>query len=301
MLHQDLIKTLQDVFGQFARVRPSHAKGIFLRGVFIPNDDAKRISIASHFSNPSTAVIARFSLFIGIPDLASTDPRANPHGLAVRFLIDESHDIKTDIVCHASTLFPGSNGEEVLSFFQSLRDNSIDEYIKHHPAAAAFVQEDRPTPKSFAHESFYSINAFKFIDADGESVLVRYRWIPLAGSQYLTQGELDDKHADFLFDELPDLLAKEPIRFKLVVQIAEDGDVTDDCTKIWPEDRKTVELGVLKLESVIPKEELSLQKSTPVFSPIPGVEGIEPSADPILATRAAVYSQSGQTRRTADI
>ncbi|KAH8815512.1 catalase-like domain-containing protein [Xylogone sp. PMI_703] len=301
MLHLNLIKVLQDVFGKFPGVRSSHAKGIFVKGQFTPSSQAKDLCLAPHFNKLSIPVIARFSLFTGIPDLASTDPRANPHGLAVRFLLGSGpHSATTDIVCHASPLFPGATGEEVLAFFESLRDNTIEEYMKTHPDAAAFVQENRPTPRSFADQTFYSINAFMLTNADGAHVFVRYRWIPTTGSKSLTLEELSVKDANFLFDELPGLLDKEPICFKLVVQIAEEGDVTDNCTIIWPEERNIVEMGELKLEKIMEKAELPPQDKTIIFSPIPNVEGIEPSADPILAARSAVYSSSGQARRAAE-
>jgi len=36
-----------------------------------------------------------------------------------------------------------------------------------------------------------------------------------------------------------------------------------------------------------------------IFDPIPRVDGIEPSADPLLELRAAVYLLSGRRRRQA--
>lgn len=215
----------------------------------------------------------------------------------MRFIVG---DDKSDIVCQSSTIFPASTGEGVLAFFRGLRDNTIEEYAKEHPEAAAFLQEDRKTPKNFGTQSFYSINAFKFTNAAGESVLVRYRWVPLAGRQFLTESELAAKDPNFLFDELPGIFAQGPISFKLVVQIAGEDDITDDCTKIWPEDRRLVELGTLTLNKVAEAKDLPPPKQLLVYSVVPGVPGIEPSADPILAARSAVYKTSGQTRRDAE-
>ncbi len=36
-----------------------------------------------------------------------------------------------------------------------------------------------------------------------------------------------------------------------------------------------------------------------IFDPIPRVDGIDPSADPIIAVRAALYLLSGRRRRAA--
>ncbi|KAM0255248.1 hypothetical protein ACHAQJ_005956 [Trichoderma viride] len=298
MLHLDLISTLKDLFGRFDHVRPSHARGVFVTGSFTPTDEARQLSTAPHFNSPSTPVIARFSLFTGIPDLPANDVKATPHGFAVRFLIGD--DAKTDIICQSSVFFPGSTAEEILAVFQSFRDNTIEEYAKNHPEAADFLQEDRKVPTNFGTQSFYSINAFKFVNASGESAFIRYRWIPLSGRHFLTQSELEAKGPNFLFDELPDVFAQGPISFKLVAQVAGEGDVTDNSTKIWPEDRKLVELGVLSLTKTASKEDLPPQKQTIVYNVHPGVQGIEPSADPIIAARSAIYRISGQTRRNAE-
>ncbi|RSL95704.1 hypothetical protein CDV31_013762 [Fusarium ambrosium] len=298
-LAQNLIDTLQDIFGKFATVRSSHAKGVFVTGSFTPTEAAKELSTAPHFGHP-TFVIARLSLFTGIPDLPSTDEKANPHGLAVRFVLDPASRLGTDIICHASKLFPGSDGEEVLAFFRSLRDGTVGEYASSHPAAAAFAQEHRPVPKSFAHNTFHSINAFKMINSEGKSTFIRYRWVPLAGEQSLTEEELKGKSPNFLFEELPGILSEGPIAFTLVAQVAEEGDITDDCTKVWPEDRPLTELGTLKIARVMEANEADICEKAVSFSPIPGVEGIEASADPILAARSAVYSRSSKSRHESE-
>jgi len=87
------------------------------------------------------------------------------------------------------------------------------------------------------------------------------------------------------------------VRFGIFVQVAAPGDVTDDATINWPEDRELVELGTLELNSILP-DSLVQQKHI-IFDPIPRVDGIEPSADPLLELRAAIYLLSGRERRAA--
>jgi catalase len=81
------------------------------------------------------------------------------------------------------------------------------------------------------------------------------------------------------------------------VQLANDGDIVDDATIHWPEDREIVELGTLTLESVAPDNALEQQKI--IFDPIPRVDGIDPSEDPLFEVRAAIYLLSGRRRRKA--
>jgi catalase len=92
-------------------------------------------------------------------------------------------------------------------------------------------------------------------------------------------------------------VAKTPARFTIRVQVAEPGDVVDDATQHWPESRKLVEFGTLELTG--PVENDAAEQKHIIFDPIPRVEGIEASADPLLELRAAVYLLSGRRRRKA--
>jgi catalase len=92
-------------------------------------------------------------------------------------------------------------------------------------------------------------------------------------------------------------VAKGPVRFRILVQVAADGDTVDDATKHWPESREQVELGTVELTEVVPDS--AAEQKHIIFDPIPRVDGIEASADPLLELRAAVYLISGRRRRAA--
>ncbi|KAK6953857.1 hypothetical protein Daesc_003819 [Daldinia eschscholtzii] len=293
-----LVNTLHDIFGPHPGFRPAHAKGVLLNGTFIPTEEAKALSKAPHFNNPSTPIVARFSSSTGIPELPDTDPNGNPRGFAIRFKLAETpRRAHTDIITHSVDGFPGSNGQEALDFFTAVKDGSIGTYLASHPKAQTFVQLPKPTPVSFGREKYFGVNAFKFVSVDGKDTYIRYRVVPEAGEAYLDEAALKDKSPTFLYDGVPELLKAGPIVFKLNAQIAQDGDVTDDNTVKWPEDRRVVELGTIKLESVA--DDQAAQQKRIIFDPIPRVEGIEASADPLLEVRAGVYLISGRERRAA--
>jgi len=105
------------------------------------------------------------------------------------------------------------------------------------------------------------------------------------------------KDGNYLFTEIAERIAAEPVRFRLAVQLAEDGDVVDDATVHWPLDREVKELGVVELTSPV-IDDAAEQKHV-IFDPIPRLAGIEPSDDPLLELRAALYLISGRKRRTA--
>lgn len=175
----------------------------------------------------------------------------------------------------------------------------IEKFLGANPSALAFVQAPKPSPVSFATEPFYGVTAFKLLDASGKATYVRYRILPEAGVSTLSDEEVKSKEANYLFHELHSRLPSKPIIFKLLAQIADEGDVTDDATVHWPESRKVVELGTVKLEQTLPVEESLKQQKTIIFDPIPRIDGVEASDDPLLDMRAAVYLIGGKQRRAA--
>ncbi|KAK3324751.1 catalase-like domain-containing protein [Cercophora scortea] len=296
-----ILTTLKDIFGPHPGFRPVHAKGLLLNGTFTPSPEASTLSSAPHFTAPSTPILARLSSSTGHPTLPDTDPNGNPRGLALRFLLPPSptgRRVHTDIVTHAVDGFPGRNGDEALSFFASLRDGTIGTYLSTHPIAQAFVALPKPFPESFSTERFFSVTAFKLISADGEETHIRYRVVPVKGYATLTTEEAQNKEAGYLYAEVPDLLAREGgIEYILAAQVAAEGDVADDSSVKWPETREVVELGRVRLTSLV-EGDAEVQKSV-IFDPIPRVQGVESSGDPLLEVRAGLYLLSGRERRAA--
>ncbi|MBL8295994.1 MAG: catalase, partial [Bryobacterales bacterium] len=166
-----------------------------------------------------------------------------------------------------------------------------------HPAARAFVQTPKPSPSSFAREQYFGVTALRFINQDGLSRYGRYRITPDAGVEHLDDAALKDKDANFLFDEIRRRIEAGPVNFKIHLQVAGATDPVDDATVHWPEDRPLVPLGEITLTGVAPDD--AKQQKWIIFDPIPRVGGIEPSEDPLLEVRAAVYLLSGRRRREA--
>lgn len=304
-LADDLLEQFDRMFGLHPGFRAAHAKGLLLTGTFKPTSAAKALSKAPHFNRPSTPVTARFSNSTGLPFIADNVPDANPRGLAVRFnLADHVH---TDIVSHSVDAFPARDGAEFLEFLKAAAASGpdvaspkpVETFLASHPATLAFVQAPKPSPSSLARETYYAINAYAFTNASGNTKFGRYRLLPDSGNDYLSAEKAAGIPANYHYDELHARLAKSPIRFKLFAQIAAPGDTTDDATIHWPESRELVELGTIEL-TAIASDNAAEQKQI-IFDPIPRVEGIEPSDDPLLELRAAIYLLSGRRRRAAKL
>ena len=92
-------------------------------------------------------------------------------------------------------------------------------------------------------------------------------------------------------------VAAGPIGFRVLVQLANPGEVVDDATIHWAETSHLMELGKISLTGAV-ADDAEAQRQI-IFDPIPRVDGIEPSNDPLLELRAAVYLISGRRRRAA--
>jgi catalase len=302
-LANDLLQEFDLLFGLHPGYRAAHAKGLMLSGTFTPSPGAQALTTAPHIVRQSTAVTVRFSNSTGVPQIPDNVADANPRGLAIRFNLAEH--VHTDIVSHSTDGFPTHTGQEFLEFLKAVAASGADVpspkpvevFLGSHPAALAFVQAPKPFPVSLARETYFGVTAFAFTNAAGETRFGRYRIVPELGNAYLGDEEVAKLDANYHFDEIAARVGKGPVRFKILVQVAGDGDVVDDATKHWPESRELVELGTLELNEVI-ADSVAQQKHI-IFDPIPRVEGIEASADPLLELRAAIYLLSGRRRRAA--
>jgi catalase len=302
-LGNELLQQFDAIFGLHPGLRPAHAKGVLLTGTFSPFPEATSLTRAPHASRESTPVTVRFSDSTGIPIIPDNDPNANPRGLAIRFhLADRVH---TDIIAHSTDGFPTRTGAEFLEFLRAVgasdpskpSPSPIEAFLGTHPAALAFVQAPKPSPASFAQEAYFGVTAFRFINRLGVARYGRYRISPESGIEHLDESAAKGKDANYLFDELAHRVAAGPIRFRIGVQIAGEHDIVDDATIHWPEDRPSIPFGAVSLSAQATDNEPQQQHI--IFDPIPRVDGIEPSGDPLLELRAAVYLLSGRRRRQA--
>lgn len=302
-LANDLLEQFDSMFGVHPGFRAAHAKGLMLTGTFRPSAQAETLTRAPHAMRASTPVTARFSNGTGLPQLPDNVADANPRGFAIRFNLAEH--VHTDIVSHAINGFPTRDGYEFLAFLRAAvasgpdvpSPKPVEVFLGSHPAALAFVQTPKRFPSSLGSDTYFAVTAFAFTNASGQKRFGRYRIIPEAGNKYLTDQEAAEIPENYHYDEIARRLGEGPVRFRIVVQIAAAGDAVDDATIHWPESRETIEFGTIELNQVMP-DSLAQQKHI-IFDPIPRVDGIEASADPLLELRAAIYLLSGRRRRSA--
>jgi catalase len=305
-LSNDLLQQFETLFGAYPGFRPAHAKGVLLSGTFTPSADAASLTRAPHLSRASTPVTVRFSNSTGVPMIPDNDPNADPRGIAIRFHLAER--VHTDIIGHTVDGFPVRTGQEFLEFLRAVAASNdpskpaaspspIEIFLGSHPSALAFVQAPKPAPASFATANYFGVTAMRFINADGAARYGRYRIHPEAGAEFLDDAAAKAKGPNYLFEELNQRIAGGPIGLQVEVQMAEPNDVVDDATIRWPAERPVIPFGTIALTGKVDAD--AEQQKHLIFDPIPRVDGIEASGDPLLELRAAAYLISGRRRRQA--
>ena len=293
-LVHEIFNTMAQVHGVKPGYRVVHAKGIICQGTFTPSKDAATISRAAHFQGVAVPVTVRLSDGNPDPIIPDNTPNAGPRGMVIRFKLPNGDE--TDIIALSVNGFAVSTGEEFLALEKAVvaTDPSkphpwpIEEFLGAHPSALRFVKGTQVVPASFATETFFPNDAFMFVNKAGVKQAGRYQIIPSAGQHNLSDEEAKTKPEGFLFDDLKTRLAAGPIEYHLVVQLANAGDTTRDPSIIWPEDRKTIDMGTISITSVVP-DSSAVEKEL-AFDPTNLTDGIELSDDPFPRLRSKVYA-----------
>jgi catalase len=301
-LASELLDALDALSGLHPGFRPAHAKGLMCMGAFTPSTEAAQLTRAPHASRPSTPVTVRYSDATGLPTIPDNDPtRSGPRGMAIRFHLGEH--VHTDIVAHSTNGFPVRTGEEFLEFIRAVtafgagHPEALGSFLGTHPGAKRFVEAPKPIPTSFAREAFFAVTAFKFTNAAGVSRHGRFRVRPERGTEYLSDAQAATQAENFLFDEISQRLAREPVPLGVFVQLAEPGDDVADASVPWPDSRPEIPFGTISLTARV--DDQAPERRRIIFDPLPRVDGIDSSGDPLTQVRADIYLLSGRRRRAA--
>jgi len=293
---EQLVDTLTTLSGgPHAGYRANHAKGVMVEGTFTPTAQAAGISQAAHFQKASP-VLVRFSNATGVPNIPDANGNAFPKGIAIRFQLPDG--TATDIVSISVNGFPAATPEDFLGLLNAVRDSQgstakpspVEQFLGSHPAALKFVTTPKPAPVSFATQPFFGVNAFQFTNAAGKAVYGRYQIVPVAGAQYLNQAAADKAAPDYLMTDIVERVQAKGVQYKLLLQLAEPGDEVNNATVVWPDSRKTVELGTLTLNKAVADSKAA--EKPIMFNPLQLTDGIAPSQDPILLARPTAYAVS---------
>ena len=294
------LDTINSVFGRHPGYRALHAKGTLCTAEFQPTAEAARLTRAAHMTGSGVQATVRFSNGAGNPRHADGAP--DPRGMAVKFYLPDGS--RTDIVAVSSPIFPVRTPEAFVELIEAQGAGpaaavKLPLFLTRHPEAARALPVIAPTllaPHSYATIPYYALHAFKWFDASGGERYVRYTWRPAARGSRLAPWKSRRMARDYLQSEIRQRVEADTVLFSLEVQIAAAGDPVDDPSAAWPKHRERVTVGTLRLTGIDHEREQG--NDVLVFDPTRVTDGIECSADPVLAFRPKAYSES-VARRTA--
>jgi catalase len=295
-LAAELVAMIHENFQGFhPGYRGVHAQGRYYAAIFKATPEAKKLSRAVHLQGQPVPVTVRHG------HSASGNPwgPAITPSMAVKFYLPDG--TVTDLISLTIPVFFGRTPDEVLEGLKALKpdpatgkpdEKRLMQLLATRPWIAHAFQLAKavPAPVSLAQTAFHAIHAFKFVNAADEAQYARYHWEPEAGVAGQTLEELQKQPPSYLFEELEARLRKAPVVFNLVLQLAGDGDPTDDPTAPWPDDRPRVTIGRLEIVRTTTVEEIG--DPVMLHDPTRLTDGIEPSDDAVLAVRRGVYEVS---------
>jgi catalase len=289
------LNQFEATFGKFEGYRRSGAKGICATGEFTGTADARALSTASAFSGAPVPVVIRFS--VGGANPKAPDNGKSQRNLALQFNLPNGEVWQMGNI--SAPVFGASSPQQ---FFGRLASIQPDPATKMPDAAKvkAFADANpevllqgkhfasQPVPASFGAVNYWGVHAFGFVNASGSKQFGKWIFEPVGGVQGLTDDEAKAKGPSFLFDDLRQRVKDGKVAFNFNLELAQAGDKIDSATVPLPEGRKKVNLGMLKVTSVA--EDGGGPCLTITFNPLILPKGVEPSADPMIAARAAPYA-----------
>lgn len=298
--------------------RVVHAKGAGAYGYFQVYKSMAKYTSAKFLENPEkkTPVLVRFSTVVGFR--GSPDTARDPRGFAVKFYTEEGNydlvgnnlpvffirdAIKFPDMVHAFKPAPNTNVPD---------SNRFWDFISLHPESTHMITwlfSDRGTIKSYRKIEGFGVNTYKWINAEGKAVYVKYHWKPLEGIETIDRHEatrLAGVDPDIATRDLHETIAAgKKVEFELYVQIMELNDELKqsfdplDATKTWPENKfPLMKVGKMTLDHN--PENFFSEIEQAAFCPATLIPGIEPSADKLLQGRLFSYADTQRHRLGAN-
>jgi catalase len=299
--------------------RVVHARGATAFGKFtatgkVGDEPISKYTRAKLFqeAGKETEVALRFSTVAGGRD--SSEAVRDPRGFAVKFYTEDGN---WDLVGNNLGVFFIRDAIKFPDFIHSQKPdpvtferqvaNRVFDFISQTPEAmhmVSLVFGPRGLPASYRHMQGFGVNTYKWLNADGESVLVKYHWFPKQGVKSWTEADAAVAHAELgvhtkdLYDAID---RGEYPEWDLFVQIMEDHDHPElnfdplDDTKVWPEELFPLRhVGTMQLNRK--PENFFLESEQIAFGTGVLVDGLDFSDDKMLVGRTFSYSDTQRYR-----
>ncbi|MFK8849183.1 catalase [Streptomyces sp. Ac-502] len=299
--------------------RVVHARGVTAYGYFESygkwgDEPVGRYTRAKLFQEAGrrTEVAVRFSTVIGGRD--SSEAARDPRGFAVKFYTEDGNwdlvgnnlgvffirdAIKFPDVIHALKPDPVSHEQKPARIFDFMSQTPESMHMLVN------LFSPRGIPADYRHMQGFGVNTYKWVNETGDTVLVKYHWLPKQGVRSMTEADAAAVQAGELGHATKDLY--DAVRrgdhpeWELVVQMMSDDDHPEldfdplDDTKTWPEqDFPPRPVGRMVLDRMPDNyfaENEQISFGTGVL-----VDGLDFSDDKMLIGRTFSYSDTQRYR-----
>src|SRR3954469_14844414 len=300
--------------------RVVHARGTTAFGVFVADGTVGDEPISAYTrarlfqeAGKETEVAVRFSTVAGGRD--SSEAVRDPRGFAVKFYTEDGN---WDLVGNNLGVFFIRDAIKFPDFIHSQKPdpvtfdrqvaNRVFDFASQTPESLhmfLLVFSPRGIPASYRHMQGFGVNTYKWVNAQGETVLVKYHWLPKQGVKSYTsadaaavQAQSTGSHTKDLYDSIA---AGDHPSWDLYVQLMSDDEHPEldfdplDDTKVWPEEVFPLrKVGTMTLDRM--PEDFFAENEQIAFGTGVLVDGLDFSDDKMLVGRTFSYSDTQRYR-----
>ena len=295
-----------------------HARGSAAHGYFECYEALTDLTRAAPFreAGKRTPVFVRFSTVQG--ERGSKDTARDVRGFAVKFYTDEGNwdlvgnnmpvffiqdAMKFPDLVHAVKPEPHHQMPQAASAHDTFWD-----FVSLMPESThmlMWVMSDRAIPRSYATMQGFGVHTYRFVNADGDSVFVKFHWNPKFGTHSLVWDEAvkisgadPDYHRRDLWERIEAGACPE---FELAVQVFTEEEAERfsfdilDATKIVPEELVPLRpIGRMVLDRN--PDNFFAETEQAAFCVANIIPGLDFTNDPLLAGRIHSYVDTQITR-----
>src|SRR5215213_2840681 len=300
--------------------RVVHARGVTAFGYFeadgtVGDEPISKYTRAKLFQEKGkkTDVALRFSTVAGGRD--SSEMARDPRGFAVKFYTEDGN---WDLVGNNLGVFFIRDAIKFPDFIHSQKPDPVTfeagvanrafDFFSQTPEALhmmMLVFSPRGIPATYRHQQGFGVNTYKWVNAAGETKLVKYHWLPKQGVKSLTAAEASAIQAQTLGAHTKDLYDAiergDYPQWELHVQMMDDHEHPEldfdplDDTEVWPEEVFPLrKVGTMTLDRNVTNffaENEQIAFGTGVL-----VDGLDFSDDKMLVGRTFSYSDTQRYR-----
>ncbi|WP_169944380.1 catalase [Microbispora sp. H11081] len=299
--------------------RVVHARGTTAYGYFEAygkwgDEPIARFTRAKLFQEAGkrTDLAIRFSTVIGGRD--SSECARDPRGFAVKFYTEDGN---WDLVGNNLAVFFIRDAIKFPDVIHALKPdpvtfrqepNRIFDFMSQTPESMHMLVNlfsPRGIPADYRHMQGFGVNTYKWVNAQGDTMLVKYHWMPKQGVRSMTAEDAARIQAHELGHATKDLYEAiqrgDHPEWELLVQMMSDEEHPEldfdplDDTKVWPEELFPAKpVGRMVLDRTVGNnfaENEQISFGTGVL-----VDGLDFSDDKMLVGRTFSYSDTQRYR-----